>query len=153
METSKTITSLAAAMLTLASAFAETDVIPLPDATKRQMQKEAENAESKRQASKAKAKPEKMQDIGQAKALATYAPRPQYPYEARSRHVTGRGVVVLRINAETGLVSGYKMARSTGSPILDNAALSAFRQWRFAPRRGPTILPIPVSFTMSGVQY
>ena len=33
--------------------------------------------------------------ISNAKAVATYAPRPQYPYEARSRHITGSGVCVL----------------------------------------------------------
>jgi len=27
----------------------------------------------------------------------TYAPRPQYPYEARSRHVTGSGVCVVEV--------------------------------------------------------
>src|SRR6476646_2229326 len=32
--------------------------------------------------------------MSRAKALASYAPRPQYPYEARSRHVTGSGVIV-----------------------------------------------------------
>ena len=90
MKTTLIITTL---MIALASAFAETDVIPLPGATKRQMQMQAENAESKRQASKAKAKPEKVQDIGQVKPLATYAPRPQYPIEARSRHITGTAVV------------------------------------------------------------
>src|SRR5205807_10072442 len=31
-----------------------------------------------------------------AKAVAIYAPKPEYPYEARSRHQTGSGVALLR---------------------------------------------------------
>jgi hypothetical protein len=31
------------------------------------------------------------------KAVAVYAPRPQYPYEARARHITGRGVFALHL--------------------------------------------------------
>src|SRR4029077_11972862 len=37
--------------------------------------------------------------MSRAKALALYAPRPQYPYEARSRHVTGSGVIVAQVDA------------------------------------------------------
>jgi len=147
MKTSLIITVL---MLTLTSAFAETDVIPLPDATKRQMQKQAENAASERQASKAK--PEKVQEIKEAIALATYAPRPQYPYEARSRHVAGWGVILARVNPNTGLVTSVKMVRSTGSPILDYAALSAYRQWRFRPKI-VTAVRFPFGFAMTGTEY
>jgi TonB family protein len=116
------------------------------------MQKEAENAESKRQASKAKAKPEKVMDISEAKALATYAPRPQYPYEARVRYQTGWGVAVVKVSLKTGAVTSAKMVRSTGWPILDNATLSAFRQWRFKPGTA-TAVKIPIGFSMSAVQY
>jgi TonB family protein len=146
MKTTLIITTL---MIALASAFAETDVIPLPDATKRQMQKQAENAESKRQASNAKAKPEKVQDINEVKALATYAPRPQYPYEARARQITGRVVVGIRISPKTGNVTIAVLLHSSGNAILDNAALSAFRQWRFKPGTD-AVVKIPVTFTMSG---
>jgi TonB family protein len=130
------IVCLAVAMLTLASAFAETDVIPLP-----------------RPLVQATPKPQKVQDISQAKALAIYAPRPQYPYEARARHITGRGVAIVKVNPKTGLVTSAKMARSTGSPILDNATVSAFRQWRFQPGSVMTTLHIPIAFTMTGAQY
>jgi TonB family protein len=137
-----------AMLLTLASAFAKTDIIPLPSATKRQMQMQAENAESKKQASKVKAEPQKVQDIAQVIALATYAPRPQYPYEARSRHITGWGLVMVKVNPKTGLVTHYKMARSIGNPVLDNAALSAFRMWQFKPG-SVSFVTIPISFGMA----
>src|ERR1043166_8270477 len=68
-----------------------------------------------------------------AKAAALYAPKPEYPYEARSRHVTGSGVCVVDIDASSGNVTSASMASSTGNPILDNATLSAFRRWRFKP--------------------
>ena len=87
--------------------------------------------------------------VGSAKALAIYAPRPQYPYEARARRQTGAGVVNLVIDPSTGVVKNAEMARSTGHKILDNAALSAFRQWRFRPGL-VAMVNIPITFTMGG---
>ena len=89
--------------------------------------------------------------ISSAKALATYAPRPQYPYEARSRHVTGSGVCVVEVGP-SGSVTSASMAQSIGNPILDNAATSAFRQWRFKPGSVSKV-KIPITFTMTGAQY
>ena len=89
--------------------------------------------------------------ISSAKALATYAPRPQYPYEARSRHVVGSGVCVVEVSP-SGNATSASMASSTGNPILDNAALSAFRQWRFKPGSVSKV-KIPITFTMTGAQY
>jgi periplasmic protein TonB len=89
--------------------------------------------------------------MSSAKALATYAPRPQYPYEARSRHVTGSGVCVVEVGP-SGSVTSASMATSIGNPILDNAATSAFRQWRFKPGSVSKV-KIPITFTMTGAQY
>src|SRR5438477_12704837 len=69
--------------------------------------------------------------MSRAKALAINAPRPQYPYEARSRRITGSGVCVVTVDAASGNVSGASMKQSIGNSILDDAALSASRQWRF----------------------
>ena len=113
------------------------DVVPLPAATKKQMQAQAENAAVKKQ-THAKAETE-------VKALALYAPRPQYPLEARARHLTGTCVVLVTLDRKTGNVTSAKVIRSTGSPILDNAAVYAFRQWRFRPTSRATV-PIPVTF-------
>jgi len=90
--------------------------------------------------------------ISNAKALATYAPRPQYPYEARSRHVTGSGVCVVSVDPGSGSVTDASMAQSIGNPILDNAAVSAFKQWRF---KAGTVskVRIPITFTMTGASY
>src|SRR6266536_211502 len=90
--------------------------------------------------------------MSRAKALALYAPRPQYPYEARSRHVTGSGVIVAQVDAASGNVTSASVSQSTGSPILDNAATSAFRQWRFRPGTVSKV-NIPITFTMTGASY
>ena len=90
--------------------------------------------------------------ISSAKALATYAPRPQYPYEARSRRITGSGTCVVTVDPGSGSVTSASMAQSIGNPILDNAATSAFRQWRFKPGTVSKVR-IPITFTMSGASY
>jgi TonB family protein len=90
--------------------------------------------------------------ISSAKALATYAPRPQYPYEARSRKITGSGVCVVTVDTASGSVTDATMAQSIGNPLLDNAAATAFRQWRFRPGTVSKV-KIPITFTMTGASY
>ncbi|PYJ74513.1 MAG: hypothetical protein DME72_02675 [Verrucomicrobia bacterium] len=90
--------------------------------------------------------------MSRAKALAINAPRPQYPYEARSRHVTGSGVCVVTVDAASGNVTGASMTQSIGNSMLDDAALSAFRQWRFRPGTVSKV-SIPITFTMTGASY
>jgi len=88
----------------------------------------------------------------QAKASAISAPRPDYPYEARSRKITGSGVCVVTVDAASGSVTDATMAQSIGNPILDNAAVSAFRRWRFKPGTVSKV-KIPITFTMTGASY
>ena len=88
-----------------------------------------------------------------AKAIAINAPKPEYPYEARSRHQTGSGVAVLSVDTATGNVTDASMAQSIGSPILDQATLSAFRRWRFAPGKCAPRVKVPITFTMTGASY
>jgi periplasmic protein TonB len=90
--------------------------------------------------------------MSRAKALAINAPRPQYPYEARSRRITGSGVCVVTVDAASGNVTGASMTQSIGNSILDDAALSAFRQWRFRPGTVSQVR-IPITFTMTGASY
>jgi len=90
--------------------------------------------------------------MSRAKALAINAPRPQYPYEARSRRITGSGVCVVTVDPGSGNVTGASMTQSIGNPILDNAALSAFREWRFRPGTVSQVR-IPITFTMTGASY
>jgi protein TonB len=90
--------------------------------------------------------------ISSAKALAVYAPRPPYPYEARSRKITGSGVCVVTVDPGSGSVSSATMAQSIGNAILDNAATNAFKSWRFKPGTVSKV-KIPITFTMSGASY
>jgi len=90
--------------------------------------------------------------ISSAKALATYAPRPQYPYEARSRKIMGSGVCVVTVDTASGSVTEATMAQSIGNPLLDNSAVTAFRQWRFRPGTVSKV-KIPITFTMTGASY
>lgn len=89
---------------------------------------------------------------GEVRALAVYAPRPPYPYEARVRKEQGSGVVIVRIDPATGNVTTAVMAVSTGVKILDEAAVSTFSQWRFRPDTVKKVR-IPIHFTLSGVRY
>jgi protein TonB len=89
---------------------------------------------------------------GSAKALALYAPRPSYPYEARRSGTTGSGVAQLIVNSAAGNVVEARMAQSTGSAVLDNATLSAFRHWRFKPGVASNV-DVPITYTLTGVSY
>src|SRR5438094_10161697 len=79
------------------------------------------------------ANPPAAMSISSAKALATYAPRPEYPRDARSRRITGSGVCVVSVDPGSGRVTEASMAQSTGNQTLDNATVSTFRMWRFKP--------------------
>lgn len=76
-----------------------------------------------------------------------FGPRPEYPYEARRARITGSGVIVLELDSATGKVKTAQMAPSTGAPILDRAALDAFRQWRFKPGT-PSPIKVPIAFSV-----
>jgi periplasmic protein TonB len=57
---------------------------------------------------------------------------PEYP--AMSRRTGEQGVVALRVMIGTdGRASDVVVTRSSGSPRLDQAAITAIRQWRFVP--------------------
>jgi TonB family protein len=100
--------------------------------------------------------------------LATHKPQPEYPMQARAQHLTGAGFFVLFITIQTGIVKDVQIEQSTGSAILDSAAISALKQWRFKPGavspskilqidlpEGSTIqtkdfpIRVPVNFVMS----
>jgi TonB family protein len=77
----------------------------------------------------------------------SYCPQPQYPYEARSRHIQGSGIFILHVHGD--VVTKVDTYRSTGSPILDNAALSGMTRWRFKPNT-PVLVVVPITYVMVG---
>lgn len=85
------------------------------------------------------------------KAAMIFKPRIEYPYEARRSKVTGSGTIVVSVGSD-GSVTDASMGQSTGSPILDNAATSAFRNARFKPGTAPRVR-IPITFTLTGASY
>src|ERR1700694_3644588 len=79
--------------------------------------------------------------------LVLYQVPPAYPREARRDHLTGRGILAGQVDIKTGFVTSVRMEKSTGYKILDDAALDAFRRWRFEPgtiRKFRT----PITYTM-----
>ena len=78
---------------------------------------------------------------------AVYAPQPVYRAEWAKQGLTGKGVVLVNIDKQTGNVTGARMLTSTGNQQLDGAALQAYSQWRFDPRTvAVSQLKIPIEF-------
>jgi TonB family protein len=88
-------------------------------------------------------------DVAQARAVAIFAPAPDYPYEARRQHIVGRGIVILEVDRTSGNVTHAVMQESTGSVLLDDNTLTAFRRWRFQPGT-IKMVRIPINYTMRG---
>src|SRR5437763_16283611 len=91
--------------------------------------------------------------ISGAKAVAIFAPTPDYPYEAKSRQQTGSGVALLSVDTGSGNVTDASMAQSIGNPILDNSTVSTFRRWRFQPGKCAPKVKVPITYTMTGASY
>jgi TonB family protein len=78
---------------------------------------------------------------------AIYTPKPVYRAEWAKQGLTGKGLVLVNIDKQTGNVTGARMLTSTGNQQLDGAALQAYSQWRFEPRTVATPqLKIPIEF-------
>jgi TonB family protein len=78
---------------------------------------------------------------------AVYTPKPVYRPEWAKQGLTGKGVVLLTIDKQTGKVTAARMETSTGNQQLDGAALQAYSQWRFDPRTVAVAqLKIPIEF-------
>jgi TonB family protein len=54
-------------------------------------------------------------------------------------------VVLVTIDPKTGMVTGTRMLQSTGSKLLDGAALEAYSKWRFKPGGVPQV-KMPIEF-------
>ncbi|MFL6518633.1 MAG: energy transducer TonB [Chthoniobacterales bacterium] len=91
-------------------------------------------------------------NVSEARVFALNAPRPEYPYEARRQKITGDGIALLTIDPSSGEVIHVSMSRSTGNPLLDNAALAGLSHWRFKPGTVSTVT-CPITFTLAGVAY
>lgn len=79
--------------------------------------------------------------------FAISVPAPEYPLEARRRHLSGMGVFELEIS-DAGEVSSVTTIRSTGHPILDRAAVKTLKLWRFRPHIFSRV-KVPMTFSMT----
>ncbi len=75
----------------------------------------------------------------QAQKAIIYSPAPAYPLQARENGWTGRGKFQLRVRVSTGRVLAVTIVKSTGYAVLDEAALSALKEWRFRPGALPAL--------------
>lgn len=77
---------------------------------------------------------------------------PRYPESARMRGIEGQVVIEAIVARDGSVEPGMKVVQSI--PALDEAALEAFRQWRFTPGRDASgrplrvILQAPVRFVL-----
>lgn len=81
-------------------------------------------------------------------------PAPSYPPAARRRNLQGR-VLVYAVVGPGGDCARAEVRRTSGHPILDEAALQAVRAWRFVPatRDGRPVaegVEIPIVFRLEG---
>ncbi|HSV62415.1 MAG TPA: energy transducer TonB [Chthoniobacterales bacterium] len=78
------------------------------------------------------------------------APGAAYPEEAQRTNTTGSGVYELRID-KAGKISAVAVVKSSGSAVLDKAALTAFKKWRFKPGVFRSVR-IPVNWSVNRVR-
>ncbi|MFQ5829278.1 MAG: energy transducer TonB [Candidatus Methylomirabilia bacterium] len=79
-------------------------------------------------------------------------PKPPYPEAARARETEGTVFLLLQVLPD-GRVGEVKVKKSSGSRLLDEAAVKAASSWTFTPaRRGPTpveaLVEAPVKFEL-----
>ncbi len=61
--------------------------------------------------------------------------------------LTGSGIVLIEVDRPSGRVTSVRMDPSTGHTVLDQAAIEAFRAWRFKPGSVSRIRT-PITFTV-----
>jgi len=82
-----------------------------------------------------------------------YAPHFDYPITARKQHLEGDGVFEIHIEPN-GSVGSVTILKTTGHTILDAAAITGFRQWRFRPHTIDIVrVPVQYRITFSSVRW
>ncbi|MCL4800326.1 MAG: energy transducer TonB, partial [Burkholderiales bacterium] len=85
-------------------------------------------------AARAPAPPPSTATLPETAASYLSAPAPRYPLAARRDGIEGRVTVRVLVSAQ-GTPARVEIAQSSGSEILDRAAVQAVSAWRFAPAR------------------
>lgn len=79
-------------------------------------------------------------------------PEPDYPELARRRHQEGLVLLAVKVTAQ-GRAGRVEIKKSSGFPLLDNAAAEAVRDWEFEPARLGALtfaseIEVPVHFEL-----
>ncbi|HEX4350983.1 MAG TPA: TonB family protein [Verrucomicrobiae bacterium] len=79
-------------------------------------------------------------------------PEPVYPEQARRRHQEGLVLLAVTVTAQ-GRTGRVEIKKSSGFPLLDNAAVQAVRDWEFQPARLNSLaleseIEVPVRFEL-----
>jgi TonB family protein len=81
---------------------------------------------------------------------ALASPGPGYPEEAQRTKVAGSGLYELRLD-KAGVPKSVVIVKSSGSAVLDKAATTTFRKWRFKPGIF-TSVRVPVAWSVNPVR-
>lgn len=89
-------------------------------------------------------------------ASALNNPKPSYPPAALRQGIEGRVLVRVLVDAN-GQPAAVELAESSGSRLLDDAALETLRRWRFQParRNGVAVaqeVRVPINFKLQSAQ-
>jgi len=79
-------------------------------------------------------------------------PPPVYPQAAKRQNIEGEVLLKVEVSAE-GNAGNVSIAKSSGSNLLDSAAVSAVKKWKFIPAKqgGNTVVAsvvVPIVFRM-----
>jgi TonB family protein len=81
---------------------------------------------------------------------ATASPGAGYPEAAQKAQLSGSGLYELQIN-KAGVTTAVTVLKTSGKPVLDQAARSAFLKWRFKPGVFSRVR-VPVSWSVNRVR-
>lgn len=81
---------------------------------------------------------------------ATASPGAGYPEAAQKAQLSGSGLYELQIN-KAGVTTAVRVLKSSGKPVLDEAARGALLKWRFKPGVF-TRVRVPVSWSVNRVR-
>jgi TonB family protein len=84
-------------------------------------------------------------EVSSAAGGSMNGPRPKYSQAARDAHLSGAGTYLLHFDTSTGDVTDVTVTQSSGSAVLDQAAIDSFRQWHAQPN-GKKEFPLTISF-------
>ena len=107
------------------------------------------NEEGSTQAKVSASQSSKTRPSGTARNLT--GPAPEYPAEAARQKLSGRGVYLLHFDQSTGTVIDVTIVESAGSPLLDQASITAFRKWHEDPNCAKEAT-LTMTFARTGVQ-